>query len=1035
MHLYVVLLVKGKLASAQLQEVGGREFSGLGLIHFLENYPAYPMNLRVKYINNEENEHFEWYHDCSPTKGRELSGLMIMQNPTLADAKLWGTVHTEMMQWCDAIEKDKKATLVSKLFVGVECGNKGMVPGEFAFFTATGVTEAFCEGVRGGDIFSKHELDSVHIRMVKSHKGNDSKCNIELRWALTDDKVERGLSEEKYDVPKYRYNLKLHTPKGAASKGRDLAACLATATTNIEVWKDIMSLDAIKKSLDEEDKFTYCLLSRLKSTYEGTFLKNKPKRDEWLKGVVQNTAKVQPAKLFYFNLPENPWSYLEADVPRRAKSFREALPPTFNSYESYCVGVLQAYDFDIVPKYLMTMIKVTKGEVEVQDSKEVPFPDQFAIVARIGKTEEVRYKYVKPRDVKESYHDVWKRAADVGTAVRNTTVANELKRKIASLPKIRTPSSWRPTNRPKTEQDKDSGEAAQFHDEKAEPKMKDMLNKKHAFVDTRFTLARDTREHAGEEQQPVDAAVSRTDVTHRTGSNTLLGVVSMQEAVQKELIRLFTDCTDSSEKELLRNTLLSMRATWEHMAESREHVGEEQQPVDADVSRTDVTHRTGSNTLLGVVSMQEEVQKELIRLFTACTDSSEKELLRNTLLSMRATWEHMAESRQHAGEEQQPVDADVSRTDVTHRTGSNTLLGVVSMQEAVQKELIRLFTDCTDSAEKELLRNTLLSMRATWEHMAESREHVGEEQQPVDADVSRTDVTHRTGSNTLLGVVSMQEEVQKELIRLFTDCTDSAEKELLRNTLLSMRATWEHMAESRQHAGEEQQPVDADVSRTDVTHRTGSNTLLGVVSMQEAVQKELIRLFTDCTDSAEKELLRNTLLSMRATWEHMAESREHVGEEQQPVDADVSRTDVTHRTGSNTLLGVVSMQEEVQKELIRLFTDCTDSAEKELLRNTLLSMRATWEHMAESREHVGEEQQPVDAAVSRTDVTHRTGSNTLLGVVSMQEAVQKELIRLFTDCTDSAEKELLRNTLLSMRATWEHMAECMVESRQHAGEE
>ena len=63
----------------------------------------------------------------------------------------------------------------------------------------------------------------------------------------------------------------------------------------------------------------------------------------------------------------------------------------------------------------------------------------------------------------------------------------------------------------------------------------------------------------------------------------------------------------------------------------------------------------------------------------------------------------------------------------------------------------------------------------------------------------------------------MQEEVQKELIQRFTDCTDSAEKELLRNTLLSMRATWEHMAESRQHPGAEQQPVDVDVSRTDVS--------------------------------------------------------------------------------------------------------------------------------------------------------------------------------------------------------------------------
>ena len=374
---------------------------------------------------------------------------------------------------------------------------------------------------------------------------------------------------------------------------------------------------------------------------------------------------------------------------------------------------------------------------------------------------------------------------------------------------------------------------------------------------------------------------------------TLRQAASMQEEVQKELIQRFTDCTDSAEKELLRNKLLSMRATWEHMAESRQHEGAEQQPIDADVSRT---NRTGSNTLHGVVGMQEEVQKELIQRFTDCTDEDEKELLRNKLLSMRATWEHMAESRQHEGAEQQPIDADVSRT---NRTGSNTLHGVVGMQEEVQKELIQRFTDCTDEDEKELLRNKLLSMRATWEHMADSRQHAGAEQQPIDADVSRT---NRTGSNTLHGVVGMQEEVQKELIQRFTDCTDSAEKELLRNKLLSMRATWEHMAESRQHAGAEQQPIDADVSRTDVTNRTGSNTLHGVVGMQEEVQKELIQRFTDCTDSAEKELLRNKLLSMRATWEHMADSRQHAGAEQQPIDADVSRTDVTNRTGSNTLL-------------------------------------------------------------------------------------------------------------------------------------
>ena len=1172
---------------------------------------------------------------------------------------------------------------------------------------------------------------------------------------------------------------------------------------------------------------------------------------------------------------------------------------------------------------------------------------------------------------------------------------------------------------------------------------------------------------------------------------TLRQVVSMQEEVQNELIQRFTDCTDSTEKELLHNKLLSMRATWEHMAESRQPAGAEQQPVDADVSRTDVTnpalkdshfirralselvttadhtaptrpflaitaenhtalvnevkdlqrnspswqelwiercekrsdgtcdpshHDTGflrlaireighstwkcqtqteqriqeiqllcearrksqrakafpradelrkmlwsmgvdvddkentwtsddglsgsfqdpedaqeqDPTLRGVVNMQEEVQKELIQRFTDCTDSAEKELLRNKLLSMRATWEHMAESRQHAGAEQQPVDADVSRTDVTSTRDSNTLRGVVSMQEEVQNELIQRFTDCTDSAEKELLHNKLLSMRATWEHMAESRQHAGAEQQPVDVDVSRTGVTNRTGSNTLRGVVSMQEEGQKEIIQRFTDCSHSnttlheaveegradvvqvlidagadiekkdsdghtplllacfagcldivkmliqagadlrlartnadtcliiasheghtetvrylvglgqvdvdevgglyartalhkavdpnqadtaqvlidagadiekkdsdgctplffacfsgsldsvkvlvqagadlgvtdtngdtclttasggghtetvrylvglgvdvnqegrqhgetalqeaiyynhanmvqvlidagadiekkdalgrspllsgctsdvdandavkvlvragadvgardrdgmtclmiasaggfttivksllcmaevgvdlvdaehwtalhhavaaahadvvqvltyagadveAKSELICSPLMmacragevhivrmlleagarlhiqgngnirfdaaarypksyaakvqelidsgariekwhdggpsplvcacmgvdrdivnllvqagaELRVT-EHIEELSQHfeatAGDRKNHktqkvtclitaaeeggtetvrylmvgvgqevdqaggvVDVDVAdiQADVTNTAALSelsqmdsaakkrlreklepiraawehmatslsapepplvdddavTLRQVVSMQEEVQNELIQRFTDCTDSAEKELLRNTLLSMRATWEHMAESRQHAGAEQQPVDADVSRTDVTNRRGSNTLRGVVSMQEEVQKQLIQRFTDCTDSAEKELLRNTLLSMRATWEHMAESRQRAEAEQQPVDVDVSRSDVTNRTGSNTLRGVVSIQEEVQNELIQRFTDCTDSAEKELLRNKLLSMRATWEHMAE----SRQRA---
>ena len=465
---------------------------------------------------------------------------------------------------------------------------------------------------------------------------------------------------------------------------------------------------------------------------------------------------------------------------------------------------------------------------------------------------------------------------------------------------------------------------------------------------------------------------------------TLRQVVSMQEEVQNELIQRFTDCTDSAEKELLRNKLLSMRATWEHMAESRQHAGEEQQPVDVDVSRTDVRNTRGCNTLRRVVNMQEEVQKELIQRFTDCTDSAEKELLRNQFLSMRATWEHMAESRQHAGAEQQPVDVDVSRTDVRNTRSSNTLRAVVDMQEEVQKELIQRFTDCTDSAEKELLRNRLVSMRATWEHMAESRQHAGEEQQPLH--VSRTDMMNTGGSNTLRQVVNLQEEVQNELIQRFTDCTDSAEKELLRNKLLSMRATWEHMAESRQHPGAEQQPLH--VSRTDVRNTRGSNTLRDVADMQEEVQNELIQRFTDCTDSAEKELLRNRLLSMRATWEHMAESRQHAGAEQQPVDVDVSRTDVMNTRGCNTLRAVVDMQEEVQKELIQRFTDCTDSAEKELLRNKLLSMRATWEHMAESRQHPEREPQPVD--VSRTDVM-TTGSNTLSGRHAEVRARRAEL--------------------------------------------
>ena len=350
--------------------------------------------------------------------------------------------------------------------------------------------------------------------------------------------------------------------------------------------------------------------------------------------------------------------------------------------------------------------------------------------------------------------------------------------------------------------------------------------------------------------------------------------------------------------------------------------------------------QAGSVVDADVADIQADVTNTAALSELSQMDSAAKKRLREKLEPIRAAWERMATSL--SAPELPLVAAEIS-----------TLRQVVSMQEEVQKELIQRFNDCTDSAEKELLSEKLLSMRTTWEHMAESRKHAGAEKKPVDDNVSRTDVTNRTSSNTLRGVVSMQEEVQKELIQRFNDCTDSAEKDLLRKRLLSMRTTWEHMAESRKHAGAEKKPVDADVSRTDVTNRTGSNTLRGVVSMQEEVQKELIQRFNDCTDSAEKELLSEKLLSMRTTWEHMAESRKHAGAEQQPVDADVSRTDVTNRTGSNTLRGVVSMQEEVQKELIQRFNDCTDSAEKELLRKRLLSMRATWEHMAESRQHAG----------------------------------------------------------------------------------
>ena len=474
--------------------------------------------------------------------------------------------------------------------------------------------------------------------------------------------------------------------------------------------------------------------------------------------------------------------------------------------------------------------------------------------------------------------------------------------------------------------------------------------------------------------------------------------------------------TDSAEKKCLREKLEPIRAAWEHMATS---LSAPELPL----------------TLRQVVSMQEAVQNELIQRFTDCTDSAEKELLRNKLLSMRATWEHMAESRQHAEAEPQPVDADVSRTDVTNRAGSNTLRQVVNMQEEVQKELIQRFTDCTDSAEQELLRNRLLSMRATWEHMAESRQHPEAEQQPVDADVSRTGVTNTGGSNTLRQVADMQEEVQKELIQRFTDCTDSAEKELLRNTLLSMRATWEHMAESRQHAEAEPQPVDSDVSRTGVTNTRGCNTLRQVADMQEEVQKELIQRFTDCTDSAEKELLCNTLLSMRATWEHMAESRQHPEAEQQPVDADVSRSGVTNTGVSNTLREVADMQEEVQKELIQRFTDCTDSAEKELLRNTLLSMRATWEHMAESRQHPEAEPQPVD--VSRTAVMTRRSSNTLSGRHAEVRARRAELKaplreRLSSLCRDGfAAVDSCRDALLALpKASFKNASESLRSDRE-----
>ena len=72
----------------------------------------------------------------------------------------------------------------------------------------------------------------------------------------------------------------------------------------------------------------------------------------------------------------------------------------------------------------------------------------------------------------------------------------------------------------------------------------------------------------------------------------------------------------------------------------------------------------------------------------------------------------------------------------------------------------------------------------------------------------------------------------------------------------------------RQHPGAEPQPVDADVSRTDVTNTRGSSTLREADDMPE-VQKKLDQVIADCADSADsaeslrKALLRNELLLMR----------------------------------------------------------------------------------------------------------------------------------------------------------------------------
>ena len=444
MHVYFVLFVKGKLAEADLdvkRKVCQEDhvvLPELGVAHFLEKYPPYPLNLRVKYVDRE-NTHFEWCHHCAPIKDRELNGLYIMQNITLDDPELWDAVGHEMKEWRAAKGGN---SLKSTLFTGVRYGDKHAAQGTFAFFKATGMKPAFFEAAGVEEECSEHELldylDAMHIRMLTTDEGTLT-YTIELCL---------GLMEVQYNelVSKYRYSLKLHMPeKEEVSENEvDLATCLNTALESFEVWDDIMTCPQILDLLGNQDASTYCLLSDLKGQLRGEVLDDAEGIESWLE-----VSKPQPATAFFFNLPD-PWVYLKADISKKshkelglpkgtkregAASFWDALTSDIHnpSTTTYTVGVLQACRFDIAPTYLMTMIEVNEATVTIRDSTEGT-PD--AVVARVGGRKQgasLRYKSVTPLPP-DTASDVWARAAEFGKGELNPSLESELRGNIAERP-------------------------------------------------------------------------------------------------------------------------------------------------------------------------------------------------------------------------------------------------------------------------------------------------------------------------------------------------------------------------------------------------------------------------------------------------------------------------------------------------------------------------------------------------------------------------------------------------------------------------